>query len=130
MKPLFKKTILILIFQYLTGNCFSQVDSIFDACPLVKGDYFSETKPGKHPEVFAPYLLNSKIHHLHSAPVFTTDGKEMFFSAYVNNEKPQRIFHAKKSGKVEDFERRYEELKNDIFNTIKSDIEILARFET
>jgi hypothetical protein len=33
-------------------------------------------------------------------------------------------FHGKKTGKIEDFERRYDELKNEIFGLIRKDIEV------
>ncbi len=93
----------------------SQTDTIFKNTPLSQGLWYSETKPIMSPAVFAPDLLNSKIHHLHSAPVFTPDGKYMFFSAYINNEKPQRIFIVEKEGnfwqkpKVASFSGKYQE---------------------
>lgn len=95
-----KKQLLFWAFLTIVTSSFAQIDSIFKNCPEIKGDYFSETKPGLVPEVFAPFLLNSKIHHLHCAPAFTPDGKEMFFSVYVNNVHPQRIFHTVKIGEI------------------------------
>jgi hypothetical protein len=38
-------------------------------------------------------------------------------------------FHARKSGKIEEFDNRYDELKDDIFNLIRSDIEISSRYD-
>ena len=94
------KGVILFLLLIVSVHSYSQIDSIFNSCPLIRGDYFSEAKPGLVPEVFAPYLLNSEVHHLHSAPVFTPGGKEMFFSVYVNNEFPQRIFYAEKQGDI------------------------------
>jgi len=38
-------------------------------------------------------------------------------------------FHARKTGKIQDFDKYYDELKNDIFNLIKKDIEISSKYK-
>jgi Tol biopolymer transport system component len=94
--PTWNTLLSLLVFLIVSGNINAQVDTIFNSYQEISGNYFSSSKPGESPEVFAPYLLNSSIHHLHSAPVFSLDGNEMYFSAYVNNEHPQRIFSVKR----------------------------------
>ncbi len=86
-----------MVWLFTTVELQCQVDTVFSNFKPLSGKYFSESEPGTSPEVFAPNLLNSKIHHLHSAPAFTSDMLEMYFSVYINNEHPQRIFVSKKT---------------------------------
>ncbi len=48
--------------------------------PVLRGPYFGQTPPGKTPVKF-PFDFMPPGYKLHSAPVFTPDGKEVYFSA-------------------------------------------------
>jgi hypothetical protein len=73
-----------------------KVDTVFDNSPVFTGDYFSNNAPDVEPLLFAEGLINPKIHHFHSAPVFSPDYDEMYFSVYLNYDDPQRIFISKR----------------------------------
>lgn len=78
----------------------AQVDTIFTSSPVFKGKYFSNNIPDSIPLKFAEGLINPKIHHYHSAPIFSPKLDEMYFSAYLNYELPQRIFISKRFEEV------------------------------
>jgi WD40 repeat protein len=73
-----------------------KLDTVFTNLHLFKGKYFSNNTPEAEPLLFAKGLVNPKLHHIHSAPVFSPDLNEMYFSVYLNNDDPQRIFISKK----------------------------------
>ncbi|UCC44006.1 MAG: PD40 domain-containing protein [Candidatus Zixiibacteriota bacterium] len=60
--------------------------------PVLKGPYLGQEPPGVVPEVFAPFIVGPE-HHKHSAPAFSPDGQELFFSVYFNWEHPQVILY-------------------------------------
>jgi len=47
--------------------------------PVLKGPYLGQKPPGKIPEIFAPGII-STIYHEHSSPVYSPDGKEIFYT--------------------------------------------------
>jgi len=49
------------------------------ADPSFEGKYFSQTPPGMTAKKFAPGII-STIYHEHSSPVYSPDGKEMFYT--------------------------------------------------
>ena len=53
--------------------------------PILRGPYLGQKPPGMIPEPFAPNLLPDK-YWLHSAPAFSPDGKEVYFSAFIRSE--------------------------------------------
>lgn len=96
-KDISKKVIIFILFiVFVSAETYAQADTIFINFPVLKGTYFMNKIAGDKPEVFAPFLFNFKTHHIHCAPVFNPEMDELFISAYVNNEMPQRIFHSRK----------------------------------
>lgn len=55
-------------------------------------DYLGQTPPGETPEIFAPGLISS-TNHEHSAPVFSPDGNEVYWSAFVGSN--QYIYYSR-----------------------------------
>jgi len=53
--------------------------------PVLKGPYLGQKPPGMTPEPFAPNLLPDK-YWWHSAPAFSQDGKEVYFSVFIKSE--------------------------------------------
>lgn len=82
-----------------TNNSHKVVTVFEDTC-VFKGDYFSNNTPDIEPLLFAEGLINPQIHHFHSAPVFSPDYNEMYFSLYPNYSDPQCIFISKKRNGV------------------------------
>ena len=70
--------------------------------PIMKGPYFGLGPPGKHAVVFAPGILATQ-HLEHSAPSFSKDGKEVYWSRWLrpNNGEPQVIMTARVNEKGE-----------------------------
>ncbi len=64
---------------------------IVENWPAVSGDYLGQDIPGLKPELFAPFIA-APAHHKHSAPAFSPDGREVFYSVYLDYEYPQRIY--------------------------------------
>ncbi len=80
----------------------SEVHSdIFAKFKNIKGKYLGQTHPGVIPKLFDPFLLDYKRHHIHSAPAFSPNGDEMYFSLYEDNKFPQKIFYTKMSSNEE-----------------------------
>jgi hypothetical protein len=67
--------------------------------PRVKGPYFGLSPPGLTPEIFAPGILSTH-HHEHSAPAFSPDGKEVFWSTFLYFFPPQVILTLEGEGAV------------------------------
>ncbi len=57
---------------------------------ILKGDYFGQKKPGIKPEIFAEDF-QSRLFKIHSSPVFSPDGKEVFFSVFFNRRYSETI---------------------------------------
>jgi len=73
--------------------------AVHDDLPQLEGDYLGQPRPGVAPELFAPFVVAAR-HHKHSHPAFSPDGDEVWFSVYLNDEYPQKIFFMKRRGKV------------------------------
>jgi len=92
-----------------------KLDTVFTNLHLFQGEYFSNNTPEAEPLLFAEGLIDPKLHHLHSAPVFSPDLNEMYFSVYLNYDDPQRIFISKKvkgiwqEPKVAEFSGQYQD---------------------
>jgi Tol biopolymer transport system component len=54
------------------------------------GPYLGQALPGMHPELFAPGLVTTPYHE-HSSPAFSPDGKEVYWSVFLNFWGPQAI---------------------------------------
>lgn len=67
-----------------------------DDFPVLKGPYLGQTPPGMKPEIFAPGIITTELHD-DAAPVFLSDGKEVFFRiiGLVNHKIVGKIFHMK-----------------------------------
>ena len=59
--------------------------------PELMGEYFSQPKPGKKPEVFAPGIVAAQYQY-HSTIVFSPDGNEAYWSEWM----PTRIHFSKR----------------------------------
>lgn len=58
--------------------------------PVLKGLYLGQDTPGEKPELFAPEIITTEYHE-HSSPVFSPDGKEVYWSVFLNFWGPQVI---------------------------------------
>lgn len=62
--------------------------------PTLTGPYLGQTPPGTTPTVFAPGIISTE-HHEHSAPTFSPDGHEVYWSVFLNGSTPQVILSMK-----------------------------------
>ena len=63
--------------------------------PVLTGPYLGQNPPGMIPEPYVPNLLPDK-YWWHSAPAFSLDGKEVYFSAFIKSEAySERIMYMK-----------------------------------
>lgn len=69
------------IVDFLTQRGASQAAALF---PVIQGEYLGQTRPGSQPELFAPGIVSSPLME-HSAPAFSSDGKELYW-AVLNTE--------------------------------------------
>ena len=95
MNSKFHITFVILSLSFLT--CCQPQEKTKDKSdfPVLKGKYFGQKPPGMTPEPFAPNLLPDK-YWWHSAPAFSPDGKEVYFSAFIRNRAySERIMYMK-----------------------------------
>ncbi len=84
-------------FSFLVIITLLLIASCGEFCPDTSkhtGPYLGEEPPGLTPIMFGQYLAAPE-HHKHSAPAFSPDGQEMFFSVYFNYEYPQNILYTK-----------------------------------
>ncbi len=94
-----KKFVLII---FILGYIFSGISyseniarDLFSKFINIKGRYLGQSPPGTTPKLFAPFLLDYKKHHIHSSPVFSPMGDEVFFSVYIDDLDPQKMFYTK-----------------------------------
>lgn len=87
----------VILFFVLILSC-GKTDNYSDTS-IRTGPYLGEKPPGMIPKMFGQYLADSE-HHKHSAPAFSPDGLEMFFSIYFNNEFPQKILYMQRVDNV------------------------------
>lgn len=77
--------VLAISLLFITNPCSQAAD-----WPELSGPYFGQKPPGMIPEMFAQFIADSNDHK-HSAPAFSGDGTEMFFSVFLGNDFPERI---------------------------------------
>jgi ankyrin repeat protein len=58
--------------------------------PLLQGEYLGQKKPGAKPELFALGIV-STVDHEHSSPVFSPDGREVFWTSISDGMKIFRM---------------------------------------
>lgn len=63
----------------------------------LQGAYFGQEPPGTIPAVFAPGIVSIPTYHEHSSPVFSPDGKEVYWSAQClyDGTRNHRIFYSR-----------------------------------
>lgn len=88
--------VIFTLYIFISFSTYAQLDTIFAKSPDFKGKYFSNNTPEAEPLIFASGLMNPRIHHYHSPPVFSQALDEMYFSVYPNYEDTQCIFVSKK----------------------------------
>lgn len=59
--------------------------------PVLKGPYLGQKPPGMIPEIFAPGIVSTEHHEF--GITFSLDGKEIFFTRMIRDERIQRIMH-------------------------------------
>lgn len=62
--------------------------------PVLTGEYLGMKKPGLEPEIFAPGIVSSILTE-HSSPVFSPDGKEVYWSSIFVNPVIRRVLFMK-----------------------------------
>lgn len=62
--------------------------------PVLKGTYLGQKPPGNVPEIFAPGVVSTR-YRSHSAPSFSPDGKEVFWSAWLRPYPHEVILYSK-----------------------------------
>lgn len=72
--------------------CFIFATSIFGQSdfPKLKGPYLGQKPPRDVPDLFAPGMITTEYHE-HSSPAFSHDGKELYWSVFINFWGPQVI---------------------------------------
>ncbi len=81
--------LLILTNLFLFSNCQDETNADENQIEF-NGPYLGMSEPGNSPVQFAPDFFR-KIGELHTTPVFTPNGKEMYYSLMGGNEIVQRI---------------------------------------
>ena len=76
---------------YVIFSCSCQNQSDF---PDLKGPYLGQKPPGNSPEIFAPGIVSTR-YRSHSAPSFSPDGTEVFWSAWLRPYPNEVILHSK-----------------------------------
>lgn len=62
--------------------------------PKLTGPYLGQKPPGMTPEIFAERIITTEFHE-HSSPAFSLDGKEVYWSVFINFWGPQVILFMK-----------------------------------
>ena len=87
--------VVLLVFFISTMPALAQENTkdIIDF-PVLTGRYLGQKPPGLIPEIFAPGIVSKSDYHEHSSPTFSSDGKEVYWSAQCmyEGEPNQRIF--------------------------------------
>lgn len=94
------KITLVFVLLWSNSHLIGQEDTIFNGFKLSKEKYLVKELHSKSPKLFNPFFINMKYHHFHSTPVFNNNMDELFFSVYINNEFPQKIYHLEKKNRV------------------------------
>jgi WD40-like Beta Propeller Repeat len=109
------KFIALVLFAVCGISMYAQFDTVFTNFPESNSLYIDENIPGEEPQEFLSNFIDFEKHHIHSAPMFTPDMQEMYFSLYLNYDFPQRIFCSKKTNnkwtkpKLVSFSGKYQE---------------------
>lgn len=74
--------VLSILFILMIESSYTQEES--KNFPVLKGPYLGQKTPRMTPEPFAPNLLPD-MYWWYSAPAFSPDGKEVYFSAFIKN---------------------------------------------
>ncbi len=64
----------------------------------LSGNYLAQNKPGDKPEIFAKGII-STVHYDHSAPIFSKDGREVYWSEVYTSRGDFIYFTKEKNGK-------------------------------
>lgn len=103
ISDMFKKRKIIFSFVSLmiifSGNLFAQGKKNF---PVLKGPYLGQQLPGNTPEFFAPGIVTTQYHE-HSAPAFSPDSDEVYWSAFLGplqSRAPQVILYSKQKNGI------------------------------
>lgn len=94
------KQILIAILIFITFHLTAQNDTVFINFPQSNTFYIDKNLPDTSPIEYLSNFIDFEKHHIHSAPMFTPDMNEMYFSLYLNNDFPQRIFFTKRKNGI------------------------------
>ena len=73
-----------------------------DGFPVLKGPYLGQQLPGDTPEFFAPGIVTTRYHE-HSAPAFSPDGSEVYWSAFLGplqSKAPQVILYSEQKNGI------------------------------
>lgn len=81
--------VLTVVILHVLIRCAGSHDSI-----AFVGEYLGQEKPDDTPVFFAPGIVSTE-HHEHSAPAFTPDGREIYWSTFPNKQPPQVILFVK-----------------------------------
>lgn len=82
-------TIFFLLLVFSTNSLNAKEDF-----PVLKGPYLGQKPPGMTPELFAPGIVSTG-HHEHSAPAFSADGGQVYWSVFFYYRQPQVILYSK-----------------------------------
>lgn len=85
MNSSFRFLLIILSFTLLASGQAQENTKDKSDFPVLTGPYLGQKLPETKPEVFTPNLLPEK-YWWHSAPAFSPDGKEVYFSAFIKSE--------------------------------------------
>ena len=77
-------SIFICLLVFIYGN-------ISKDFPLLKGPYLGQKPTGKTPKIFAPGIVSTEHHEF--GITFSPNGKEIFFTRMIRDERIQRIMH-------------------------------------
>jgi hypothetical protein len=83
----------LTLFAYLPAR----PDRQAAAFPELKGPYLGQKTPGMTAEVFAPNIVSSEF--MDSVPVFSPDGKEIYWSRIVGQGRAEIVFSRLESGR-------------------------------
>ena len=89
--------------DYLEAGA-GQVFRLSRPFPQIRGEYFSQQDPGEKATVFAPGIVSTQ-HLEHSAPSFSEDGREVYWSRWLRPDKgkPQVIMTTRITGERDQF---------------------------
>ncbi|MFC1726112.1 TolB family protein [candidate division KSB1 bacterium] len=97
MNYMSKKISVFLLIGFITLACSQESRVNVPGFPEMQGHYFGRTAPGIEPVPFPMDFLPETV-YLHSAPAFTPDGNEVYFSVFIKNVfRGERIMYMKRN---------------------------------